>query len=389
MRNKLLFYIILISFWMIACSSTDTINVNKKYSHINTDTLSLLKQTLEQGIADSAYPGYVFLGVKDKAVILFESGGHFTYDTLSPLMKKTTIFDLASITKAMATTSAIMLLYENGKLNLDQKVTEFLPDFAKNGKENITIYQLLTHTSGLPAWNALYHPQPDSAKMINKLFSLELNHKPGKQYEYSCMGFITLGKIVETITNQSLAAFLEKELFSPLNMNHTCFTPPDNWNHQIAPTEIDSSRGGIIQGKVHDENAYHLGGISGNAGLFSSAQDMAIFSKMLLNKGTYAGQRIFKAETIDLFTKAQSIPGSSRRSLGWSKPTGKNSAGHYFSNSAFGHTGFTGTALWIDPEIDLFGIFLTNRVYPTRNQTHLYKIRSKIFDHLQHSVSEK
>ena len=358
----------------------------------NQDTLQSMTETLHKGIPDSAYPGFVFLGAKDGQVFYYENGGNFTYDNSSKPMEKTTIFDMASITKVMSTTIAAMLLYDKGKLDLDQKVAGILPGFSANGKENVTFRHLLTHSSGLPAWNPLFkntdNPEKinSSDEMVEKLLNLPLQQPAGEKTVYSCMGFITLGKAIEKITGKNLDEYVVENIYKPLGMNHTFYNPDEKYYSQIAPTEIDSTRGGVLQGKTHDENGYYLNGISGNAGLFSTAEDIAIFCQMMLNKGTHNGVKIFKPETVELFTKLHQVGENQSRGLGWQKPTGENSAGKYFSPASFGHTGYTGTALWIDPEKQLFGIFLTNRVYPSRNRHNLYKFRSKVFDKLQKAL---
>ena len=354
--------------------------------NLNRDTLAVMDQLLHQGVKDSAYPGFVFLGARDYNIFYYQAAGTYSYDKNTKAMRKTTIFDLASITKVVATTSALMLLYDDGKLNLTQKVADVIPEFSAHGKEDITFYHMLTHSSGLPAWNALFQGTDNPAGMVKKLCNLEQEQPEGEKMVYSCMGFITLGKAVERITGKPLDQFLQQRLFEPLGMHHTFFNPPEEYLYRVAPTEFDSARGGIVHGVVHDENAYYLGGISGNAGLFSTAEDLAIFCQMMLNKGEYNGIKIFNPQTVELFTKRQDINGNKSRALGWGKPTGQNSAGQYFSESSFGHTGYTGTALWIDPEKQLFGIFLTNRVHPTRQNQKLYQFRSKVFDKLQQSI---
>jgi CubicO group peptidase (beta-lactamase class C family) len=202
------------------------------------------------------------------------------------------------------------------------------------------------------------------------------------------MGFIILGKAVERITGVHLNEYVKQEIFDPLGMETTFYNPPKKFYSKIAPTEYDSARGGMVQSKVHDENAYYLGGVSGNAGLFSNVHDLAIFSQMMLNKGIYKGTRIYKSETVELFTKQQNIPEGSSRCLGWGAPEGRSSSGHYFSQKSYGHTGFTGTSIWIDDHKNLFGILLTNRVHPTRKHKKIYKIRRKLYDKLQEAVQD-
>lgn len=353
---------------------------------ISLDELSDLEELLISGVQDSAYPGGTFLAAKDGIIFHKKAFGNFSYEKDAKKVEPKTIYDLASITKVVATTSAAMLLYDRGRLDLDRPVYEILPEFGQKGKDQITFRHLLTHSSGLPAWAPLWAKGKGAEKMMNTIYELELEYRPGTKSVYSCLGFITLGKAIEKIAGMPLNEFVEQEIFNPLNMDHTYYNPPIKYYDNIAPTEYDSARGGIVTGKVHDENAYYIGGISGNAGLFSNVHDLAIFSQMMLNKGIYRGRRIFQPETVELFTKRQNLVNGSSRCLGWDSPSGKSSSGHYFSEKSFGHTGFTGTSVWIDPEQDLFGILLTNRVHPTRKNRKLYKFRYKIYDELQKSI---
>lgn len=365
-----------------------TVEFDTQKANIDEKKLVELDALLDKGLADSCYPGYVLLAAQAGEVFYFRSGGHFTYEADSPEMPKSTIFDMASCTKVVATTSAIMALYDEGKIALDDKVVEYLPEFGAKGKDQITIRDLLTHSSGLPAWSALWKNTENSDGVVKNLFDLELAYETGDKMVYSCMGFITLGKIAEKITGKPLNQFVAEKVYKPLKMKHTFFNPDEKYHSQIAPTEFDSTRGGVLVGKVHDENAYYLDGISGNAGLFSTAEDLAIFSQMMLNKGEYKGTRIFKASTVELFTKRANTVDGSSRCLGWDSPSGNSSSGHYFSANSYGHTGFTGTSIWIDPEKQMFGIFLTNRVHPTRMNRKMYKMRYKVYDLLQESLKD-
>ncbi|MBN2279858.1 MAG: serine hydrolase [Candidatus Marinimicrobia bacterium] len=393
MNKPLYFLLLILAFPGLLLMADDALLKYDDTMNARIDTLQKITAMLHHGIRDTAYPGFVFLTAREGCVFYQETGGHFTYGPSSPLMEKSTIFDMASLTKVIATTSAAMVLYDQGKLDLYGKVSAVLPEFAAGGKENVTFWHLLTHSSGLPAWDPLFKNKENPAQintpeqMVEKLFTLPQMQPEGEKSVYSCMGFITLGKAIEKISGKPLHQFVSEEIFGPLKMAHTFYNPDKKYYSQTAPTEIDSSRGGLLQGKVHDENAYYLNGISGNAGLFSTVEDLAIFCQMMLNRGTYNGTRIFAPETVELFTRTHSVGEDQSRGLGWQKPTGDNSAGKFFSPSSFGHTGFTGTALWIDPEKQLFGIFLTNRVHPSRKHQNLYNFRSKIFDQLQHSIN--
>ena len=355
---------------------------------INTSKLSELEQLLEQGLVDSAYPGGVFLAAKDGVVFAEIPFGHLNYESNTPSVNRWTIYDIASVTKPVATTSAAMLLYDQGLLNLDEKVVETIPEFGQNGKDRVTIRHLLTHSSGLPAFIQLWKVADTPEAMLRQIYQCQPEYIAGEKSVYSCLGMIMLQKVIETKTGQALDTFLSENLFQPLQMIHTFYNPPAKYFDNIAPTEYDPERGGIVHGKVHDENAYYLGGVSGNAGLFSTAWDLAKFAQMLLNKGQYGDQRIFNESTVELFTKRQNLIKVSDRALGWGTPSEKSSSGQYFSENSYGHTGFTGTSIWIDPEKNLIGILLTNRVHPTRENRKIYEFRYKIYNLLQESVTD-
>ncbi|MFC1484017.1 glycoside hydrolase family 3 N-terminal domain-containing protein [Candidatus Neomarinimicrobiota bacterium] len=334
--------------------------------------VSNISSLLKQAVADSAWPGGVLLAARDGRIFIHESFGFHSYSKQHSTTRGD-IFDLASVTKVVATTSAVMKLQERGRLNLDDAVVSYLPEFQGPDPENtrlkssVSIQQLLTHSSGLPGWRPIYKIQGDVANRLDSLYALPLDTLPGTHYEYSCMGMITMGKVVERITGQTLSQFLQDSIFQRLGMTSTYFNPPSERLKRIVPTEFSEAENGFVKGHVHDENAQSLGGAVGNAGLFSTAADLAIFSQMMLNGGVYQDTLIFQPQTVDLFTKrANIIPGSSR-CLGWDSPAGEASAGVYASSNSYGHTGFTGTSLWIDPDNRMFVILLTNAVHPQRD----------------------
>ncbi|MDD5765113.1 MAG: serine hydrolase [Candidatus Marinimicrobia bacterium] len=373
----------------VSPSETDkpTIHLGSmKSAGIDPEKIEQIQEMLSKGLTDSAYPGGVFISVRNSIIFAKIPFGNLTYAKDALPMTIETIFDLASMSKVIGTTCAAMLLYDDGLLKFDQKVSELIPEFRQNGKEDITIRQLLTHSSGLPAWEKLWKKGNTPKEMFDYLYTMPLSYRSDSLSVYSCLGFITLGKVCEILAGKPLDVFLSEWLFDPLNMNRTGYNPSKILIDEIAPTEFDAERGGVVHGKVHDENAYWLGGVSGNAGLFSTAEDLAVFGQMMLNGGIYNGKRIFREETVRLFTSRQNIVDGSSRALGWDTPTGHSSAGQYFSKKSFGHTGFTGTSIWIDPEKNLIGILLTNRVHPTRNNEKLYDFRDKIYDLLRESV---
>lgn len=389
MRITLITVIIFCFFMTLYSMGNYSPNISQnKPTGIEPDSLKVIDKMIEAAITDSAFPGAVFLAVKDGHIAHFKNYGKFTYAPDSKKVRKNTIYDLASITKVFATTSAAMLLYDKGKLDLNAKVIQYIPEFGNHGKDAITIKHLLTHTSGLPSYGKLWKQGADSLSIVTNLYNSKLENPVGTKSIYSCLGFITLAKVIEKITDQSLDDYLQENLLTPLNLKSTYYNPPKKVWEKIAPTEIVKERNGLILGEVHDENAYYLGGISGNAGLFSNAHDLAVLGQLMLNKGIYDGKRIFKKETVDLFLTKQNIVEKNSHCLGWDTPSGHSSSGHYFSAGSYGHTGFTGTSIWIDPHKNLIGILLTNRVHPTRANRKMYPIRSQIYDKLQQSITD-
>jgi CubicO group peptidase (beta-lactamase class C family) len=349
-------------------------NHKQKYDFNNVDAI------VNNAIEDSAFPGAVVLVGKDGKVILDKAFGHFTYDKNSPSVKLSTLFDLASLTKVISTTTFIMICYDRGLFKLDDRVSKYIPQFAQNGKGDITIRNLLLHNSGLPAYKKYYEIYNNAADVLNDIYASKLEYPTGTKTVYSDLGIITLGKIIEKVTGMTLDKFAQKEIFNPLGMKNTMYNPPDSLKKFCAPTEYDNYwRHRQIQGEVHDETASLLGGVAGHAGLFSTAGDIANVLQMLLQDGKFNGKQIIKPSTVKLFTRRQSE--ESTRALGWdTKSASGSSAGNLFNADSYGHTGFTGTSVWTDPERKLFVIFLTNRVYPTRENYKIHKVRPALHD---------
>ncbi len=356
----------------VSCQSND-----EKQSEYN---FSQVDEIIQSAIEDGAFPGAVVL-VSHKGKIVYEKAfGHLTYDDTSAIVTTNTIYDLASLTKVIATTTAAMICYDRKLFSLDDPVAKYIPEFAQNGKENVTIKNLLLHNSGLPAFKRFYKKYSSADEVYKDIYATQLNYKTGNKTVYSDLGMITLAKVIEKVTGKKFDEFCEEEIFEPLGMNSTFFNPPDSLKYRIAPTEIDNYwRHTLVWGKVHDETAALLGGVAGHAGLFSTAEDISKLLQMLLNKGKINGKQFIKQETVKLFTTRYS--NSSTRALGWDTKSEVNStAGDLFDISSFGHTGFTGTSVWVDPIRKLFVVFLTNRVYPTRENKKLYKVRPALHD---------
>ena len=344
------------------------------------ERLHQVDQILRRAIRDSAFPAAQVAILKDGMLVYDKAFGTLTYGPESRETSSATRFDLASLTKVIATTAAAMKLYDTKQLSLNDTVSHYIPQFTGGRKGSVTIRHLMTHRGGLPPFRKLWEFCPSAQAALDTVLRTPLVANPGDSTIYSDLGMIMMGKIVEKICGMSLAAFVEKEFYGPLNLTNTGFNPPAaQWSH-IAPTEIDTLwRKRLVQGTVHDENAAFLGGVSGHAGLFSTATDLAVFVQMLLNKGTYGGVRYLSDSTVMLFTRRQSP--TDDRAIGWDFKSPKgSSAGSLFSPSSFGHTGFTGTSIWVDPDRNLCVILLTNRVNPTRANLKISKVRPAVHD---------
>lgn len=356
----------------------------------------VIDSIINDGIAKQAYPGCQVLAMKDGKVLFRKAYGRQTYDPNSPEVTMSTVYDCASVTKMMSTTLAMMKLVETGKVRLDDPLSRYLPYLKHTDKEKITIRQVMSHISRLksfyPFWQEANDADDPRADVLRQLTQSHLLAKT--EYVYSDMGFILLGDLVQTVSGQSLDVFVHRHFYSPMGLCHTFFNPMEHGidSLSIAPTENDQHyRMRQLQGTVHDENAYCMGGVSGHAGLFSTADDLARILQMLINGGTYDGKRYLKAETIELFNTRHYLANGCRRGLGFDKPlihgTG-GSACPEASQQSYGHTGFTGTMVWVDPTCGLTYVFLSNRVYPTPTPNKLanMNIRTKVQTELYKAI---
>ncbi|HEX2714270.1 MAG TPA: glycoside hydrolase family 3 N-terminal domain-containing protein [Candidatus Acidoferrales bacterium] len=338
---------------------------------------------LNGAVADGAFPGGV-LAVGYRGELTLHAFGKQTYDAKAPAIQPETIYDVASLTKPVVTTTLVAMLVAAGRLDLDAPVGIYLPEWAAGPqpewRRKVTLRHLLTHTSGLPAHEDYFLTSKGKRAMLAKILAEPLSYEPGTKSEYSDLGFILLGEILERTTGKSLDVLARERIFAPLGMKDSMFNPAKSLRPRIAPTENDTwFRKRQVQGEVHDENAWAMGGVAGHSGLFSTAGDLAAFCQMLLNGGIYAHQRLLRRATIEQFTAAQPLAAGTR-ALGWTVPTKDSSSGHYFSAHSYGHSGFTGTSIWVDPDKSLFVILLTNRVYPTRENTKIQKVRPALHD---------
>ena len=330
---------------------------------MSADRLETIDRVVRRGITAGGYPGAAVI-VGRRGYSVFEKGyGRLGWTSGSAaVVPDESIYDLASLTKVVGTATAAMILYDEGRLDLNAPVSKYLPSFSGGIRDEVTIRHLLTHTSGLPAGRDLRRlaNSPYEARAV--VMSTPLACRPGVCLVYSDLGADVLGFAIEAIAGQGLDAFLEERVFTPLGMTDTHFQPDVSQRDRIAPTEVSSPRGYPLRGEVHDENAWALGGVAGHAGLFSTAADLSLFAQMMLNRGTYNGVRIVSDSAVARFTTRT----TGTRALGWDTSDGDGTAGVHMGERAFGHTGFTGTSLWIDPERDLFVILLTNRVHAPR-----------------------
>lgn len=326
---------------------------------------------------DSGFPGAVIaVGYRD-SVVLLAAVGHYGADDKRPVTTET-IYDLASLTKVIGLTTAVMMLVDSGKLELDAPVQRYVPAFQGAGKERVTIRHLLTHSSGMPAWRPTFREAPSREAALALIDTTALLRQPGDTFVYSDLGAIVLTQAAEAVAGQRIDAFLDANLFGALHMQSTRYLPPESWRQRIAPTETDTAfRHRALWGEVHDENAGRLGGVSGHAGLFSTAPDLAAFAQWLLESRLTPGR---PQELVFEFTRRQNIPAGSSRALGWDTPSQNSSAGTKLGPNAFGHTGFTGTSIWLDPDRDLYIILLSNRVNPTRANTKILQVRRRVAD---------
>jgi CubicO group peptidase (beta-lactamase class C family) len=354
--------------------------------------LDAVDAVVEAGVSAKAFPGAVLAVGYGGSLAHLRAFGRLSYDADAAPVATDTLYDLASLTKVVITTTLSMILFDEGKLDLDARVHSFFPAFSGPAKERVTVRQLLTHSGGLLWWAPLYKELEGKKAYVERIVSMDLAYEPGVKSVYSDLGIILLGDILERLGGAPFEEMARRRVIEPLEMKDTQYRPPAALLPRIAPTEHDPWRGRMIRGEVHDENAFALGGVAPHAGLFSTASDVSHLSQMLLDGGSFAGRRLVSRATVELFTERAGVPGSSR-ALGWDTPSdgegersstpgqaGYSSAGSLFSARSFGHTGFTGTSMWMDPERDLYVILLTNRVHPTRENNKIGGVRSQVAD---------
>lgn len=363
---------------------------------------------INKAIGDHAFPGASIAVTHAGKLIAVKAFGNLVYEEspkLAPPLTSSlrqggkselipaTLFDIASVTKVVSTTTMAMILYERGLFELDAPVTGVIPEFlaaaeADLRRRDVTFRMLLAHSSGLPAYEKLFLRAHTREKLLQAAFATPLHADPGTHAEYSDIGFILLGIALERLAEESLDSFCRREIFGPLAMPDTTFNPPVGMRDKIPPTadEREKFRQRIIQGEVQDENAFVLGGVAGHAGLFSTAEDLARFAHLILEcgagapaRGTYT-PKLLRRETIELFTRRETLPQGTSRALGWDTPSSPSQSGKYFGPRSYGHLGYTGTSLWIDPDRQFSITLLTNRTWPDCSNQAIKQVRPAFHD---------
>ncbi len=329
---------------------------------MDAEKLRQIDDAVAAALKEERMPGCVVTVGRRGCIVFQKAYGNRQVEPEREAMTVDTVFDLASLTKPIATATSVMLLAEREQIDLDEPAAKYLPEFTGRGKQRITVRHLLLHTSGLTADNALGDYTDGPEKAWERICGLKLLSAPGERFRYSDVGFIVLGKLVERVSKKPLNEFADENIFAPLGMKETGFLPPKNLRLRAAPTQRREDR--WMRGEVHDPRAWELGGVAGHAGLFSTADDLARYAQMMAEQGRLDETQILSRKMHSLMTSGKNVSGG-LRGFGWDVQTGYSSnRGQGWSAGAFGHGGFTGTAMWIDPELEMFVIFLSNRVHP-------------------------
>ena len=346
------------------------------------EKLDLARVVLENHVAQKTMPGAVGLVLRRGGVVARWAVGQHTYDWDARSVLVDDLFDLASVTKAVVTTTLCALFVERGKLDLDAPIKEYVPAFGGGGKDGVTARHVLAHCGGLPAHVHLYKQHAGREDILQAVCDLELAYAPGSETAYSDMGFLLLGMALEAMGGARLDRLAQRFVFDPLGMKDACYCPNVDLRPRILPTEVKANlRQGLVWGEVHDENAAAMGGVASHAGVFATADDLGRFVQMWLCGGMLDGVRILSEDVVGLFTQRAHLAPKSTWALGWDTVSaGGSSSGRYFSERSFGSLGFTGTSVWIDPKRDLGVVLLTNRVHPTRDNWQINELRPAFHD---------
>jgi CubicO group peptidase (beta-lactamase class C family) len=343
---------------------------------------------LEQAVTDRVFPGAAFAVTRGEKILITGSAGRFTCEPDSPAILPETVFDLASVTKVVATTAMAMILYDRDKLDLNGRVVDVIREFGSGDREDplrrqVTFRMLLAHSSGLPAYARLFEQAGSRDALLQAIYAMPLAADPDTRAEYSDIGFILLGEALSRLAGEPLDEFCQREIFSKLEMKNTTYLPSAKWKSRIPPTVDDRTfRQRVIQGEVNDENASVLGGVSAHAGVFANVEDVSKFALCVLGYGL----QLYRRETIRLFTTPQRIPAGTSRALGWDTPSVPSQSGQYFSANSCGHLGYTGTSLWIDMERRVSITLLTNRTWPHADNQAIKHLRPKFHDEIMEEL---
>lgn len=366
-----------------------------KVGRLSVERLKKIDQLMEQAVDEEVFSGGTVLVAQAGRTVYQQSFGYsFRYlddrkrvADQPQLANNQTLYDIASLSKIF-TAMAVMKLFEQGKLELDAPVAQYIPSFSSNGKNGVTIRQLLSHTSGLPA-SLIRHDQPITKEMnlIPTAMKSELEAEPNQKVIYSDVGYIVLGELVQTVSGQPLDRYVKSTILKPMGLTSTMYRPPAGQKQRIAATEMQKNPPrGLVWGEVHDETAWVLGGVAGHAGLFSTAEDLAKVATLFLNEGRFQGKQILQPSSVQAMITWQTdhIAGA-YRGLGWelNQPW---YMGPFAKESTFGHTGFTGTSLFVEPERKIVVILLTNRVHPVRTKAPLNEVRKELANIVYRSV---
>ncbi|UCD38046.1 MAG: serine hydrolase [Fidelibacterota bacterium] len=343
--------------------------------------LSQAFAVLDSAIHEKIFPGAQVFVAQRGRILADTAFGYFTYDADAPPVTTQSIYDLASVTKVLVGGTLAMELVDGRYFVLDEPLWHYIPTFTGKWKEQVTIRHLLTHSSGLPPFLRFWTMDIEPEEVLDIIYNTDLDFEPGTGYQYSDLGMILFTAIAELVTGERLDSLAHYGVFEPLRMTATGYNPPEAWLEHTVPTEFDGQiRNAVVHGTVHDENTYFMGGVSAHAGVFAPASQLATLGMLYLNGGVIHGRRLVQEETVDAFIQPQNLPQGSGRALCWQMASSTAHAGNLFSDAAFGHTGFTGTSIWIDPTMEIIVVLLTNRVHPTRERGGMRSVRSNFHD---------
>jgi CubicO group peptidase (beta-lactamase class C family)/beta-glucosidase-like glycosyl hydrolase len=359
------------------------VRADAKSAGMNAEGLAKIDEILARGVDTGVFTAAAVAVGRHGRLVKLRGYGRVAGGPVDPAA---TLFDVASLTKVMGTTPAVMALVDDGRIDLEAPAVRYVSQFRGGGRGDVTVWNLMTHTAGLPAGSDLYHEAGNREKALGRVMKTDLVAEPGKQVLYSDFGMIVMAEAVRRRAGEGVDTFAARRVFVPLGMRNTMYDPPLLAWSRTVPTALRSERPYTTRDVVHDGNAFRLGGVAGHAGLFSTAGDMAIYAQTLLNLGAYGDRRIWSPRTVQAFTTRQTRAGT--RAIGWDTPAARSSSGDWFSARSYGHTGFTGTSIWIDPERDLFVILLTNRTYDAGTQGQILEIRRAVADAAARSITD-